>query len=339
MKRTPAQVSVDAPKARPTARSHRSRGQSLVEFALILPVLLLIVLGGIDFGRVFLGWVALNNTARIAANYAASNASLMNAGNAAALTSYNRLVQQDATTTNCKPANPIPPPTFSPNAGVGSDATVRLSCQFDILTPILSSFLGGRVTVSASAIFPVRTGIIANVPVGGGANPVAAFNVSPQTGIAPLTVTFSNQSTGNPTTYAWDYESDGVIDSSVQNPPVHIYSVPGVYTATLTVSNGLATTSATRTITVTTPPGPIANFTLTPSSGTAPLSVTFTNTSTGTITTYAWDLDGNGTIDDNLLSPPSKTYAAGTWNVTLTVTDSFGQSSSTTKQVIAAAVV
>ena len=51
--------------------NERSRGQSLVEFALVLPMILLLMLIAIDFGRVFLGWVGLNNAARVAANYAA----------------------------------------------------------------------------------------------------------------------------------------------------------------------------------------------------------------------------------------------------------------------------
>ena len=49
----------------------RSRGQSMVEFALVIPLILLLMLIAIDFGRVFLGWVGLNNAARVAANYAA----------------------------------------------------------------------------------------------------------------------------------------------------------------------------------------------------------------------------------------------------------------------------
>ena len=44
-------------------RRHRkiSRGQALVEFAFILPILVLLLLLAVDFGRVFFGWVALNN--------------------------------------------------------------------------------------------------------------------------------------------------------------------------------------------------------------------------------------------------------------------------------------
>ena len=52
----------------------RSKGQSFVEFALLFPVLLLIVMVAIDFGRVYLGWVNTQNMVRIAANFAANNA-------------------------------------------------------------------------------------------------------------------------------------------------------------------------------------------------------------------------------------------------------------------------
>ena len=52
-------------------RSTQSKGQSLTELAITLPVVFLMVLFGIDFGRVYLGWVSLNNAVREAANYAA----------------------------------------------------------------------------------------------------------------------------------------------------------------------------------------------------------------------------------------------------------------------------
>jgi Flp pilus assembly protein TadG len=49
----------------------RSRGQSLVEFGIIVPVLLLLVLGAIDFGRVYFAYVSVTNGARNGAQYAA----------------------------------------------------------------------------------------------------------------------------------------------------------------------------------------------------------------------------------------------------------------------------
>ena len=49
------------------------RGQSLVEFGLLLPVLILLVLGTIDFGRVYFAYVSVTNSARTGADYAARN--------------------------------------------------------------------------------------------------------------------------------------------------------------------------------------------------------------------------------------------------------------------------
>src|SRR5436190_7967537 len=52
---------------------HRPRrGQTLVEFALTLPLLLLLMFGIIEFGRIFQAWVTLQNAARTAARYAST---------------------------------------------------------------------------------------------------------------------------------------------------------------------------------------------------------------------------------------------------------------------------
>ena len=67
----PARESARAPVV-PDRRS-RSRGQSMVEFALVLPLLFVLLLISIDFGRVYLGYINVQNMARIAANEAATN--------------------------------------------------------------------------------------------------------------------------------------------------------------------------------------------------------------------------------------------------------------------------
>jgi Flp pilus assembly protein TadG len=54
-------------------RTRRQSGQSLIEFALTLPILLLIVLGALDLGRVFNAYVAITNASREGARYGASN--------------------------------------------------------------------------------------------------------------------------------------------------------------------------------------------------------------------------------------------------------------------------
>lgn len=331
--RRPFRGHVRAPRLR------RPTGQSLVEFTLILPVLLLLLMGGIDFGRVFLGWVSLNNTARIAANYAAANALSVSAGNATALATYNRLVQDDAKATNCTPDDPIVPPTYDPDTAIGSYAVVSIDCRFDLITPILSGIFGGHVDVSAQSTFPIRSGIIANTTGGGGGGPapVAAFTATPDTGVAALTVTFADTSTNSPSTWSWDYEDDGTIDSTDQNPTPFTYTAPGTYTARLIVSNGLQFSTATHTITVTAPPGPTAVFTINPTTGTAPLVVTFTNSSTGTITGWAWDF-GDGSPISTVQDPPAKSYNTGAWVISLTVTDSLNQSSTTTQTLTVTSV-
>ena len=68
--------------------------------------------------------------------------------------------------------------------------------------------------------------------------PVADFTASPISGAVPLTVTFTDLSTGSPTLWKWDFESDGIIDDTIRSP-VHVYSVPGVYSVTLKVKNAV----------------------------------------------------------------------------------------------------
>lgn len=68
----------------------------------------------------------------------------------------------------------------------------------------------------------------------GGTLPVADFSGSPTSGTAPLTVTFSDLSSGNPTSWYWEFGDGGT--SASQNP-VYTYDDPGVYTVRLTVIN------------------------------------------------------------------------------------------------------
>ena len=95
---------------------------------------------------------------------------------------------------------------------------------------------------------------VAGVPP---APPVAAFSANVTAGDAPLTVRFTDLSTGNPTSWAWDFEDDGVIDSVEQNA-TFTYAAAGTYTVNLTVANAGGGDSAVKTdlITVTPPPGP-----------------------------------------------------------------------------------
>jgi PKD repeat protein len=80
---------------------------------------------------------------------------------------------------------------------------------------------------------------------GGETAPTAAFSGSPTNGTAPLTVQFTDNSTGDPTSWQWDFQNDGTVDSTQQNPSF-VYANPGTYSVHLTVSNGSGSDSATR---------------------------------------------------------------------------------------------
>ncbi len=89
---------------------------------------------------------------------------------------------------------------------------------------------------------------------GKGSSPSAEFTATPITGTVPLQVQFNDQSTNNPTSWAWDFNNDGIIDSTAQNP-THTYTQPGTYTIKLTATNAGGSDSVTRVdyITVTVP--------------------------------------------------------------------------------------
>lgn len=145
------------------------RGQSLVEFAISFPVLMLMILFGIDFGRVFLGWVQLNAAVREAANFAAINPTAWGTpGNAPARAEYVRLITAESTQSNCTLPDPLPAPTFPSGTDVGSPSVVEITCRFSLITPVIGNILGSQINVSASAAFPIRSGVMGGTELGPG---------------------------------------------------------------------------------------------------------------------------------------------------------------------------
>ncbi|AKB36565.1 cell surface protein [Methanosarcina siciliae C2J] len=160
--------------------------------------------------------------------------------------------------------------------------------------------------------------------------PVAAFTASPTSGDAPLTVQFTDESTGSPTSWAWDFENDGIIDSTNQNPSF-TYTSAGNYTVNLTVANAGGSDSEVKTdyivVNEPLPEPPVADFTATPTSGDAPLTVNFTDASNGTVSSYAWDFDNDGNVDSEDENPSYTYETEGTYSVNLTVTNEDGSDS------------
>ncbi len=189
------------------ARRPRSRGQSLVEFAIVAPVALLILLMAVDFGRVYLGWITLNNIARIGANFAALNATAWEgSGNPTLRQKYRDLMAADLTGTDCGiPPASIPDPTFPDPApatyAVGGHAHVALTCKFQLLTPFIGAVIGdanNRLDVSASAVFTIRGGAINGIPVGTSAPSSIPTSTPPPTAPPTPTSTPTSGPTGTP---------------------------------------------------------------------------------------------------------------------------------------------
>jgi PKD repeat protein len=153
--------------------------------------------------------------------------------------------------------------------------------------------------------------------VGPGCDLVADFSGSPTSGCAPLTVSFTDLSTGTGIDgWDWDFGDGG--SSTAQNPSYQ-YDNAGTYTVSLTVSSSSQNCSKQEIKTgyITVYDIPVADFSGSPTSGDAPLTVDFTDLSTGNPTTWDWDFgDGVGTSDEQ---NPSYTYNdSGTYTVTLT---------------------
>lgn len=336
-----------SPRHSRAVASRRDRGQSLAEFALVLPVMLLLLLVALDFGRVFLGCINLQNMARVAANFAANNPEAWGATpDTEVQGQYRNQVIADAAATNCHlptagGVTVVAAPVFTDLTGdgdatdLGDNARVQLSCSFDIITPLIAGMLGDAIDVSAESNFPVKAGMSAVAGGGGGGTPVvpnAAFTgngvvserVSPYpvlADVSPFSVEFRDTSGGGPSTWSWTF-GDG-FTSAAQDPLHHIFecldTAPCEYEVTMVASNQNGSSTAHMTVIVL--PESAADFGASETLVAPGTSIVFTAESTPAGTDYAWDFgDGTAVVNGTDLTR-SHTYAvAGTYTVTLTVT-------------------
>jgi len=161
---------------------------------------------------------------------------------------------------------------------------------------------------------------------------IADFFSSPISGNAPLNVTFTDKTKGTPTIWEWNF-GDG--DNSTQQNPTHIYSKAGTYTVKETAINAVGRNTVTKTnyIKVTNATAPVAAFIASPTSGKAPLSVKFTDKSTGSPIEWKWNFgDGSKIIDGNtsVYKNPTHVYSkAGTYTVKETAINAVGRNTVT----------
>jgi PKD repeat protein len=133
---------------------------------------------------------------------------------------------------------------------------------------------------------------------------------SPDSGIAPLTVTFFATPSGGsaPYTFAWDFDGDGVTDSNSASG-TFIYTADGI--ASVVVTDAAAkTVTGSRSITITSGTLPASDeltvkFNASPQMGNVPFECQFTAIVTGGKKpySYSWDFNGDGTPDSFLQNP------------------------------------
>jgi PKD repeat protein len=119
--------------------------------------------------------------------------------------------------------------------------------------------------------------------------------------------------------WLWNFGDGG---TSTDENPVHDYRVPGSYTVTLTVTNSYGSGSRTEPAYIAAGVLPSAQFAGVPREGQVPLSVQFSDLSTGSPDKWAWNFgDGTGSVEKN----PTHLYLEpGDYSVALTVTNSYG---------------
>jgi PKD repeat protein len=129
--------------------------------------------------------------------------------------------------------------TDTDNNGIGDTGfTVPNSLGTDA-APLMGTWQDGTISAGPDSVAPV-----------------AGFTANTNSGQAPCTVTFTSWITngGTVTSYAWDFNNDGIVDSTVQNPS-YTYTTRGKYTVNLTVTGPGGSTSVVKTnyITMTSP--------------------------------------------------------------------------------------
>jgi len=183
-------------------------------------------------------------------------------------------------------------------------------------------------------------GLSASVKVEGQLN--AGFTADKTGGCSPLTVSFTNTTTGaSPgATYTWQFGNGNSITTGNPSLPVAaVYYTAQAFTVALTVNDGGVVSTHSAVITVY--KNPVVSFTISNPTGCQPLNAAFNSTSLpgdGSIANFFWDF-GDGQTTNSAGASVNHSYSAsGVFTPGLTVTNSFG-CSSTAQEGNAVAVI
>ena len=154
--------------------------------------------------------------------------------------------------------------------------------------------------------------------------PIADFTAS----VNVLQVDFTNNS-NNGNTYLWNF-GDG--NTSTEETPSHTYATGGTYTVTLSTTNACGTDVTTQEISILS--SPVADFSVSQTSGCVPFEVTFADLSTAEITNWSWSFPGGEPATSTDQNPVVVYNTAGTYEVTLQVTNAVGMDELTQTSLI-----
>ncbi|MCX8067462.1 MAG: pilus assembly protein [Anaerolineae bacterium] len=131
-------------------RGRKQRGQSLVEFALVLPLLILLLGGVLELGRLFFAYVAITDAAAEGATYASVRpSSSIQDITTRAQQAAGGLVQLDPSMVQVQ----------RPSLAAGAPITVTITYPFQLITPLLGDLVPGRtIPIRATAVGVILSG-------------------------------------------------------------------------------------------------------------------------------------------------------------------------------------
>jgi PKD repeat protein len=210
--------------------------------------------------------------------------------------------------------------SFNVPAGVSGLTRMRVVMQYNSYrTDPCGSFTYGEVEDYSVNI----TGAVINPPV-------ADFSAGSTSIVMGQSVSFTDTSSNNPTSWSWTFSGGTPSSSTSQNPTI-TYNTAGTYTVSLTATNSAGSDTETKSayITVSAPPAPVANFTAGSTSISVGQSVSFTDTSGNTPTSWSWSFEGGTPSSSTSQNPTVQYNTEGTYNVSLTATNSGGSDTET----------
>ncbi len=138
-----------------TRRRGRSRGQTLAEFALVLPVLIVMLMGIFDLGRAIFAYNAITNAAREERGSASSTSGPTRSGSERSTWPRPPIRTQRGHGRDLRPASAPADDDCASAPAVGCIVYVRYGSEFTAITPIIGSLLG-PMTLTAESVEPIE---------------------------------------------------------------------------------------------------------------------------------------------------------------------------------------